>query len=94
MGKTLEEIKLLLARQTSGDSDQFDSKELIGDLLTVPADKLTKTATSIKNIILGNESGETSEVYSTLLPLLGTAACRADTCCVWYVEFEAPLHYV
>ncbi|CAN8101466.1 unnamed protein product [Discula destructiva] len=90
MSRVLGEIKskLLEARQ-SGNSDQFDSKELIGDLKTVAAAQLTKTATSIKNIILGNESGETNEAYGSSLPLLGSAACRADTCCVWqYIAYD------
>lgn len=82
MGKLLDEIKAKLpaVRQSS---DQFDSTELIGDLKTLTTSQLTKTALSIKNIITGSESGESTETYGKSVPALGTAACKADTCCVW-----------
>ncbi|KAL1306426.1 hypothetical protein AAFC00_005126 [Neodothiora populina] len=62
----------------SGD-DGVEDRQLIGDLkqgITSP------TGQTIANILLGNEPGE-SNVAGYKPALLGTAACKADTCCVW-----------
>jgi hypothetical protein len=74
MGKTLEEL------QTRDDGG--DSTELIGDLAYTPDDQLTPTAKLIKSIITGGASGETSDTYPNV-PIKGTSACKADTCCIW-----------
>lgn len=78
MNKVLSEIK---ARQ---DNDtQFDSKELIGDLLNLTDSQLTPVGRSVKNIITDNgEDGQSREAYPNVPPR-DTPQCAADTCCIW-----------
>ncbi|KAK8012799.1 versatile peroxidase VPL2 [Apiospora marii] len=75
MGEQMAEI---MSRQSDSD---FDSTELIGDLLTVPDNKLTPTAADIKKILTGQGNPESTVSWSA--PKLGSAACKKDTCCVW-----------
>ncbi|KAG8159796.1 hypothetical protein KVR01_010433 [Diaporthe batatas] len=79
MNKVLSEIK---ARQ---DNDtQFDSKELIGDLLNLTDSQLTPVGRSVKNIITDNgEDGQSNEAYPNVPPR-DTPECAADTCCIWH----------
>ncbi|KAK8855426.1 ligninase H2 [Apiospora arundinis] len=76
MGEQMAEI---MRRQ--GDNDEFDSKELIGDLITLPDNKLTPTAADIKKILTGQGNPESTVGWNA--PALGSAACKKDTCCVW-----------
>ncbi|KAK6834768.1 Ligninase LG5 [Apiospora arundinis] len=91
MGEQMAEI---MRRQ--GDNDEFDSKELIGDLITLPDNKLTPTAADIKKILTGQGNPESTVGWNA--PALGSAACKKDTCCVWqYIvndmvkDFRGPL---
>lgn len=79
MGKLLTELK---TRQEN-DTDEFDSKELIGDLLTLSDDQLTTVGRSVKQIITGIEVPQSDVGWDTPVPSLGTAECAADVCCVW-----------
>lgn len=92
MGKVVDEIRTMIeARQTnattSSDSDgrnpSLDSNDLIGDLATLPDSQLTAVGRDVKATILGQADGQSLAAYTTPVPQLGTAACAADTCCVW-----------
>ncbi|ETS85293.1 hypothetical protein PFICI_03318 [Pestalotiopsis fici W106-1] len=72
-----------LAKLMERDSDEFDSNELIGDLITLPDSALTPVAKDIKNIIMGDGSGESDVTYTGAVPALKSAECGKDTCCVW-----------
>lgn len=77
MGKQDSPLARRLAQGTDTDTVQ---RVPIGDLkngITSP------TGQSIYNIIMGIESGESDVAGYTPPGLLGTAACKADTCCVW-----------
>lgn len=76
MNKTLNDL-------LSRGPDDSDSHELIGDLLTLPESDLTPVAQSIRNILTGAESGQSTETWQGVLPPKDSAACRADTCCIW-----------
>jgi len=76
MSKAVEEIK---SRQT----DDGDSNELIGDLLTLPDSQLTPLAKDLKSLLSDNGgNGQGWDVYKNV-PALGSQACAKDTCCVW-----------
>lgn len=79
MNKVLSEIK---ARQ---DNDtEFDSKELIGDLLNLTDSQLTPVGRSVKRIITDSgEDGQSNEAYPNVPPR-DTPQCAADTCCIWH----------
>lgn len=77
--KTLvSDIKKRIA-QADGNADGDAPSELLGDLnkgITTPIGQ------TIANVLTGVESGQ-SAVADYTPPLLGTAACKKDTCCVW-----------
>lgn len=75
MGETLAALHKLESRQAS--------TELLGDLKTLSDSQLTPTGKAIKEILLGNGEVEDLTNTYTLIPSLGTDACRQDTCCVW-----------
>jgi hypothetical protein len=54
--------------------------ELIGDLVNGAT---TLVGKSISNILIGNEPAQSS-ASGYFPPLLGTAACKKDTCCPWF----------
>jgi hypothetical protein len=56
--------------------DEINSR-MIGDLATVGP--TTPVGQSVANILLGTESGETSE-RGYIPPLLGSRRCKADKC--------------
>lgn len=65
--------------QASGNVDGDAPAELLGDLnkgITTPMGQ------TIANVLTGVESGQ-SGVAGYVPPLIGTAACKKDTCCVW-----------
>lgn len=82
MGKQISDIKDIVARQEDAGADEFDSNELIGDLLTLKDTDLTPVGKTIKDIILGTGNPESDERYSSVAALK-SAACQADTCCIW-----------
>jgi hypothetical protein len=80
MGKVIEEIKLVEAR---------DTPELIGDLVDLPDSQLTATGRSVKAILLGGGSPE--ELFRRIgdVPAIDSEACAKDTCCIWkYIADE------
>jgi hypothetical protein len=77
MKSLVSDIKRRAAQADTIDGDA--PAELIGDL---KAGATTPVGQSIANILTGVESGQ-SAVAGYLPPLLGTAACKKDTCCVW-----------
>ncbi|KAB5522876.1 ligninase H2 [Coniochaeta sp. 2T2.1] len=81
MNKTLND---LMSRETLDTGvDDGDSHELIGDLVTLTDSQLTPVGRSIKNIITGLETGQSAETWRGAVPAKGSAACKADTCCIW-----------
>jgi manganese peroxidase len=79
MNKVLSEIK---ARQEN--DTQFESRELIGDLLNLTDSQLTPVGRSVKNIITdNNEDAQSNEEYPDVPPR-DTPQCAADTCCIWH----------
>ena len=79
MGQKLEEIKLK-PRQSS---------EMIGDLAYLEDDELSPTGQDIKDILNGDAQGEDLTSTYLLPPPKDSAACAADTCCIWkYIANE------
>jgi len=79
MRNTVREIR----GRANGD-DSLDSKELIGDLVTLADKDLTPVGRSIKSIITADEDPESDDIYDPRrLPAKGTPKCQADTCCIW-----------
>lgn len=70
-------------RRQDDEVDGSDSTEMIGDLLTLADEELTRVGLNIKNILLGAVTAHTNEVWITEVPALGTSECAANTCCVW-----------
>ncbi|KAL1864614.1 hypothetical protein Daus18300_007631 [Diaporthe australafricana] len=75
MDRVLSEIKV---RDT-----EFDSMELIGDLVNMTDSQLTAVGRSVKRIITGDGDGESYEIYPNI-PVRDTPECAADTCCIWH----------
>ncbi|RDA91963.1 hypothetical protein CP533_1360 [Ophiocordyceps camponoti-saundersi (nom. inval.)] len=57
--------------------------ELLGDLRTLPSDRLTHTGSEIRDLLTGR--GFPEELLNTYVfpPARDSAECRADTCCIW-----------
>lgn len=88
MEKLLDELHDNYPRQDD-EFDGNDSTELIGDLLTLADEDLTRVGLDIKNIILGAVAARTNEVWGKEVPALGTPECAAEMCCVWqYIANE------
>ncbi|TLS27629.1 hypothetical protein PpBr36_04335 [Pyricularia pennisetigena] len=71
----------------------LDSTELIGDLIDIPEVGLTVVGRSVRNILIRapNEPAEGTDIYPSIdsVPDMGTPACRADVCCIWwYVGYD------
>lgn len=78
-------------RRQDDEFDGTDSTELIGDLLTLKDEELTRVGLNIKNILIGAIAAQSNAGWPDgfVVPGLGTAECAADTCCVWqYVADE------
>jgi hypothetical protein len=85
MGRQLQEIG---RRREDDGADEGDSNELLGDLITLPDDKLTQVGKDIKDLLLGKGNPESNEVYKNV-PLQNSKQCKADTCCIWnYISKE------
>ncbi|WYZ35995.1 hypothetical protein EsH8_X_000642 [Colletotrichum jinshuiense] len=87
MKNTFAEIRSRADKDGKG-ADEGDSNEVIGDLATLDDSKLTVVGKSVKQLLTGFDEPESDEAYSTSakggkLPAKGTAACAADTCCIW-----------
>jgi len=76
MGNTIREVEQKAARRQGGES-----RVLIGD---IKDGGTTAVGKSVANIILDNESGQSSEAGYNPPGLLGSSKCVADTCCVWW----------
>lgn len=81
MGAQLAEILSRQANDGNGP-DEFDSVELLGDLVTLPDNSLTTVGANIKQLLLGNGNPQSTDFY-TSVPGAKSAACAKDTCCVW-----------
>ncbi|QBZ64893.1 hypothetical protein PoMZ_06594 [Pyricularia oryzae] len=71
----------------------LDSTEVIGDLVDIPDAGLTVVGRSVRNILVRapNEPAEGTDIYPSIdsVPDMGTPACRADVCCIWwYVGYD------
>ncbi|GKT93730.1 ligninase H2 precursor [Colletotrichum tofieldiae] len=87
MKSTLSEIRSR-ADQDGNGADEGDSNELLGDIATLDDSKLTTVGKSVKQLLTGFDTPESDEAYSTSarsgnLAAKGSAACAADTCCIW-----------
>lgn len=80
-------VKDIRKRAAQADElpDDDAPEELIGDLVSGIT---SPTGQTIANILTGAESGQ-SGVAGYKPPLLGTAACKKDVCCVW--AYVAPV---
>lgn len=67
-----------------------ESKQLIGDLRTLKDSQLTSIGKDIKAILLDQLDAESSVVDNSIpAGSLGSAACKADLCCVWkWISYE------
>lgn len=88
MGSLIAELSKRQDNDT--EDEQFDSRELIGDLLNLTDAELTPVGRSIKNIITqgGNdtsegESPQSDETWDSIVPEKDTPECIADVCCIW-----------
>lgn len=85
MGDTMAAV-----RREANKVKRAESKLLIGDLRTLKDSQLTPIAKDIKAILLDQLDAESS-VIDTSIPAgsLGSAACKADLCCVWkWISYE------
>lgn len=76
MDKVLQEI------ESRDQGEPGASTELIGDINTTADAQLTTVGRSVKNVILGSETGQSTATYASV-PRMGTSQCAADTCCIW-----------
>ncbi|KAJ0161516.1 Versatile peroxidase VPL2 [Colletotrichum tanaceti] len=88
MKSTLSEIRSRADKRDGNGADEGDSNELLGDLVTLDDSKLTPVGKSVKQLLTGSGTPESDEAYSTSarggnLAAKGSAACAADTCCIW-----------
>lgn len=87
MANVVSEIKARQNTNNDGDSNP----EMIGDLATTGP--TTPVGQSIYNILMGTESAETKQA-GYIPPLIGTNACKRDTCCIWaYIAAELTLNF-
>jgi hypothetical protein len=71
-------------RRSSALAARQSSKELLGDLKTLPDSKLTPLAKDIKAILLYSKTAESNTIDSSIpVGNIGSAACKADLCCHW-----------
>ncbi|TQN66069.1 Ligninase LG5 [Colletotrichum shisoi] len=87
MKNTFSEIRSRADKDGNG-ADEGDSNELLGDLLTLDDSRLTPVGKNVKRLLTGFDKPESDEAYSTSarggnLAAKGSAACAADTCCIW-----------
>lgn len=81
MAKQLAEISRRTPQTTDTSNDGDIVRVGLGD---VKNGGTTPVGTSVYNILMGTESGE-SDVAGYKPPgIVGSKACKADTCCVWY----------
>ncbi|KEY69058.1 hypothetical protein S7711_03356 [Stachybotrys chartarum IBT 7711] len=77
MGATMKEIGLV-----ARDQNSQGSTELLGDLLTLPDRRLTRSGRHVKELLSGRGHPE-SEDRNFVKHGLNGWWCRFDTCCVW-----------
>ncbi|KAL5113530.1 hypothetical protein ACEQ8H_008595 [Pleosporales sp. CAS-2024a] len=78
------EKMMLDMKRAASKEKRASSKELIGDLVTLADSKLTSIGKDIKAIITDQKSAESSEIDQSIpAGNIGSAACKADTCCHW-----------
>lgn len=70
-----------ISKREKGKDGQFDSSELIGDLVSLGP--VTPVGKLVYNILLGKEKPESDDEYQGALPGINSRACSQDTCCVW-----------
>ena len=80
MANQLNELK---HRQADTNDDGDVERIGIGDIKNGGT---TAVGKSVYNIIMGTEAGESNVGAGTYKPpgILGSSACKADTCCVWW----------
>ncbi|KAI1366553.1 peroxidase [Xylaria arbuscula] len=71
-----------------GSDEGDDSFQLLGDLVGMSFDNLTQVGRDISNLLMNFDNPESDVAYVDI-PALESAACAADTCCVWkYIADE------
>ncbi|KAH8706116.1 heme peroxidase [Phaeosphaeriaceae sp. PMI808] len=71
-------------KRAANREKRAESKELIGDLVSLADSKLTSIGKDIKAILLDQKNAESSERDASIpVGAIGSAACKADLCCHW-----------
>lgn len=84
MGNTMEAV-----RREANKVKRAESKVLIGDLKTLKDSQLTPIGKDIKAILLDQLNAESNTIDTSIPAALGSAACKADPCCVWkWISYE------
>ncbi|KAJ4983516.1 peroxidase [Stagonosporopsis vannaccii] len=84
MGNTMEAV-----RREASKAKRAESKMLIGDLKTLTDSQLTAIGKDIKAILLDQLNAESNTIDTSIPAALGSAACKADLCCVWkWISYE------
>lgn len=84
MGDTMSAV-----RREANKVKRAESKVLIGDLRTLKDSQLTPTGKDIKAILLDQLNAESNTIDTSIPAALGSAACKADLCCVWkWISYE------
>jgi len=84
MGETMASVR------RAAKAVRAESKQLLGDLKTLPDSKLTSIGKDIKAILLDQKDARSS-VIDTSIPVgaVDSAACKVDLCCVWkWISYE------
>ncbi|KAF2748664.1 class II peroxidase [Sporormia fimetaria CBS 119925] len=79
-----------LSQLQKSPNKKRNSGELLGDLKTLSSSQLTTIGSDIKAILQGSKSAESSTIDQSIpAGNVGTAACKADLCCVWkWIAYE------
>lgn len=72
-----------LAKNLAARQQPDNSSQLLGDLVDKPDSSLSPTGSLIKKLLTGAENPEDFTTSYTSVPDIRSAACKADTCCVW-----------
>ncbi|KAM4061236.1 peroxidase domain-containing protein [Hirsutella rhossiliensis] len=59
------------------------TNEMIGDLVNLPDNRLTKTGADIKALLTGGQNPEELTDRYDKVPDKDSPKCKADTCCIW-----------
>ncbi|KAH7308168.1 peroxidase [Stachybotrys elegans] len=78
MAATLDNVEL-----TAHQNHLPASTELLGDLITLPQNRLSQSGRAIRQLLTGSGNPE-SNVESFFKPSVRSWWCQVDSCCVWH----------